>query len=508
MIMNFRISTFCLLVFLLVQACHGQDKQHMETRSDRQPAVAGQFYPGNREDLTNMLRRFFSDPSPVDAKDPLAIIVPHAGYVFSGNTASMAYGQLDRNRKFNHIFLIGSSHTMHFNGASVYARGNFITPLGTVVTDTLAQWLADRYDFISTDPEPHVSEHSLEVQLPFLQYWLNKDFTIVPVIIGGQSESNCRKLAAALGPFFKPENLFVISTDFSHYPSYEDAIESDRKMAGAILTNSAKEFLKAKQKTENAGTKSLVTAMCGWTSVLTLLNITENHPEIEYRKIGYSNSGDTDHGDKQRVVGYFALAAVNRDAEASAPDFFLNDKEKTALLKIARHTLDTYLKERSFPTPDPGSLTDHLLTHAGAFVTLKKNHLLRGCIGNFGPDKPLYTTVQEMAVAAAMNDPRFPPVSNHELADLEIEISVLTPLRKITTPDEIIMGKHGIYIRKGNRSGTFLPQVATETGWSKEEFLGHCSRDKAHLGWEGWKTAELYVYEALVFSEHEFRDNL
>jgi len=130
--------------------------------------------------------------------------------------------------------------------------------------------------------------------------------------------------------------------------------------------------------------------------------------------------------------------------------------------------------------------------------------MLRGCIGRFEPDEPLYRVVQEMAIAAATEDYRFPPVTPQELGELDIEISVLTPLRKISSIDEIQLGRHGIYIKKGGRAGTFLPQVATETGWSKEEFLGYCARDKAGLGWNGWKDADIYVYEALVFSEQEF----
>jgi AmmeMemoRadiSam system protein A len=142
-------------------------------------------------------------------------------------------------------------------------------------------------------------------------------------------------------------------------------------------------------------------------------------------------------------------------------------------------------------------------TNCGAFVTLLKNGELRGCIGRFDSSEPLYRVVQHMAIAAATEDNRFPQVSRDEIGSLEIEISALTPMRKISSADEIELGRHGIYIKKGNRSGTFLPQVAIETGWTKDDFLGHCARDKAGLGWDGWKDAEIYVYEANVFSEKE-----
>ncbi|MBA7518554.1 hypothetical protein ES705_10625 [subsurface metagenome] len=397
---------------------------------------------------------------------------------------------------------------MSFNGASIYSQGDFLTPLGRIAVDTLAQWLVDHNKFISNDPKPHATEHSLEVQLPFLKYWLKNDFTIVPIIIGGQSEETCRKLASSLEPYFNEDNLFIISTDFSHYPNYDDAKVSDTKMAEAILTNSCTDFIRTKKQVENANINNLVTSMCGWTSVLTLMNITEKHPDVDYVKILYRNSGDSYYGDKEQVVGYFAISVVKNNSKLSVSEFRLTDDEKVELLKIARQTLNKYLTKADIPVFEKKRYTGNLVEPAGAFVTLKSNNRLRGCIGNFKPSEPLYKTVQDMAIAAATQDLRFAPVSSQEVRNLEIEISVLTPLRKISTPDDLVMGKHGIYIRKGNRSGTFLPQVATETGWSKEEFLGHCSQDKAQLGWEGWKTAELYVYEALIFSEHEYKDKL
>jgi len=501
------LLNLAILLFTL-HSCNAQPKKSVPVKIDRQPAVAGKFYPGTPNELTTMLKGFFSEPTDARVENPLAIIVPHAGYVFSGSTAAAGYQQIDRNRKFERIFLIGSSHTMYFDGASVYCQGDFITPLGKVIVDTLSQWLVNNYKFINDDIKPHAKEHSLEVQLPFLQYWLNNSFSIVPIIIGGQSEETCRKLADALKPYFNERNLFVISTDFSHYPDYDDAKMSDAKMANAVLTNSTRDFMQVKNKQESSGINNLATAMCGWTSVLTLLNITEKLPDVKYVKIQYRNSGDSDYGDKQQVVGYYALCAVNTKPESKASEFYLKDEEKIELLRIARKTLDSYLADNEIPACNKRKLSGNMLATAGAFVTLTKNKHLRGCIGNFMSDQPLYMTVQDMAIAAATHDPRFAPVKKQELSELEIEISVLTPLRKISSADEFEMGKHGIYIRKGNRSGTFLPQVAKETNWTKEEFLGHCSRDKAQIGWDGWKTAELYVYEALVFSEHEFKDQL
>lgn len=496
------------LVFPII-SCRSQVKDNTQMKIDRQPAVAGSFYPSDRKELIKMLEGFFNETPQVLSQQPLAVIVPHAGYVFSGGVAAAAFKQIDRNRKFKHVFIIGSSHTMYFDGASVYSQGDFITPLGKVTIDTLVGSLHSKYSFISNDVEPHAKEHSLEVQLPFLQYWLKNPFSIVPIIIGGESQSNCSNLADALAPYFNEDNLFVISTDFSHYPSSADAIKSDNTMADAILSNSSQTFMKSKLIDESKGTPNLVTAMCGWTSVLTLLDITESRNDITYKKILYKNSGDSpEYGDKSRVVGYNAICAIKTDKKVDKSQFNLNEEEKVELLKIARKTISEYLLSKNASIIDEKKLPANLLVPAGAFVTLKEKGQLRGCIGNFNPEKSLYKVVQSMAIASATEDYRFSPVISSEVSSLEIEISVLTPLKKIKSVDEIVLGKHGIYIKKGGRSGTFLPQVATGTGWNLEEFLGHCAQDKASIGWNGWKDADIYTYEAIVFEEKEFKDKL
>jgi AmmeMemoRadiSam system protein A len=202
------------------------------------------------------------------------------------------------------------------------------------------------------------------------------------------------------------------------------------------------------------------------------------------------------------VVGYYAMA-VTVQSEQKKESFNLSGKDKRDLLVLARKTVEQKVQHQEITTPDPSGLSKMLRTNCGAFVTLRKNGDLRGCIGRFDASEPLYKVVQQMAIASSTEDYRFSPVEPREIGQLEIEISVLTPIRKIRSIDEFELGKHGIYIKKGMRAGTFLPQVATETGWTKEEFFGHCAQDKAGIGWNGWKDAELYVYEALVFDEKE-----
>jgi len=222
----------------------------------------------------------------------------------------------------------------------------------------------------------------------------------------------------------------------------------------------------------------------------------------------YRNSGHSSYGDRERVVGYQVMALFRRSGPEKSDDFDLPESDKLRLLELARNTIVSFLSHRSLPTVPEKSLNTNLTMKAGAFVTLKKNGELRGCIGNFASQNPLHQTIQEMAISSAIRDTRFTPVTIREMDRIDIEISVLTPLKRISSIDEFRLGKDGIYIRKGNRSGTFLPQVAEETGWTVEEFLGHCARDKAGLNWDSWRQddVELYTYQALVFGEEDFPD--
>jgi AmmeMemoRadiSam system protein B/AmmeMemoRadiSam system protein A len=486
-----------LLVLLFVSVCNSQNRSE-----DRQPAVAGQFYPDRPDELKQMLNQLFSKAvANKNLPDVVAIIVPHAGYVFSGEVAASGFNQIDTDKAYENVFVLGPSHHIGFEGAAVYCSGNFITPLGTVeVNRELGEELTKKNTMFTRRTDAHAYEHSVEVEIPFLQYQLRKHFRIVPIVLGANRPETCRKIGETLRPFLNEKNLFVISTDFSHYPRYEDAVTVDKATADAIVSNSPDNLMKIMRKSEQSGISNLATSLCGVSGVLTLLYMTSPGTDVTYHPIQYKNSGDVPVGDRERVVGYYAIA-VTKQAKPVKTSFALDTKERTALLSIARRTVEGYVRTGSVLEVDPTTLGNALKTPCGAFVTLNKRGMLRGCIGRFDASEPLYKVVQEMAVASATQDYRFEPVDKAELKDLEIEISVLTPMRKISSIDEFQLGKHGIYIRKGSRSGTFLPQVAQETGWTREEFLGHCAQDKAGIGWEGWKNADLYVYEALVFGE-------
>lgn len=508
---HFMWSEKYMLMFFLgifvSSGCSGQDNHGKDSGlTDRPAAVAGQFYAANPGMLKSDLESLFAEASPGVASNVLALIAPHAGYIFSGEVAAGSYNQLDPKKKYDNIFILASSHRFLFDGASIYNKGDYVTPLGKVkVNLELANTLLQSGSVFTSRSDAHLYEHSLEVQLPFLQYRLGNDIRIVPIVLGTQNAETCRKIAGELKPYLNDKNLFVISTDFSHYPSYKDAVSNDQRTADAIVSNSPEQLLTTLASNEDKGIPGLSTSLCGWTSVLSLLYMTQGE-DVRYREIGYMNSGDSEiYGDKDRVVGYWSIvvekASPDSGHKADESSFSLTEDEKEILLYIARSTMEEYLPTRSVPSVDDRILTPALLEKAGAFVTLKKDGELRGCIGRFEASLPLWETVQRMAIASSTEDYRFSEVTVEELDDITIEISVLTPLRKISSIDEIELGRHGIYMTKGYSSGTFLPQVARETGWTKEEFLGHCARDKAHIGWDGWKTADLYVYEAYIFGE-------
>jgi len=477
-----------------------------EVLQNRKPYAAGRFFTDRPAELKTQLQQMFSGSIKMKSENtPLAIICPHAGYIYSGQVAASAYNQVDPDQKFERIFIIASSHTSNFPGASVYCTGHYETPLGIVKVDLeLVNQLAKENKLIKCYPDAHLEEHSIEVQLPFLQYHLRTDFKIVPIIIGSSTAETAKKLAAILKPFLNDKNLFVISSDFSHYPNYVDAPVVDQLTAKAIKTNKASNLINTLENNDRKSIPGLLTSLCGWSSVLTLLYMTEQMPDVTADLIQYKNSGDSSYGgDKQKVVGYYAISFSQTKEKSQVNEFSLNKDDKKYLLKLARETISEYVRNGLEPEVNQSELSATLKTPCGAFVTLNKNNNLRGCIGRFDATQPLWKVVQSMAVAAATQDYRFDKVKPNEINQLKIEISVLTPLKRIQSIEEFTMGKHGIYIKKGNSSGTFLPQVANQTKWSKEEFLGHCADEKAGIGWNGWKTAELYTYKALVFSEGE-----
>jgi hypothetical protein len=497
----------------IITICIAMNMFSQNLTQDREPYAAGRFYPADKETLERDLSILFGTaPKPSEVWKVRAVISPHAGYVFSGKTAASAFSSIPRNAVFKNIFIIGSSHVMAFDGASVYDAGDFITPLGKARVNTeIAKKLKSSSSYFRFPVTSHAHEHSLEVQVPFIQYYFQPTPLIVPVVIGTSNKKTIKGIAEALKPYFNDENLFVISSDFSHYPSYKDANEVDRLTADAIVKKDPEVFLSVLSGNSSGSIEGLATRMCGWTSGLALLYLSENNPDLEFRKISYCNSGDSNYGNKDEVVGYNAIALIEKrspaekseKAKGNQPDVSFTKDEVDRLFAIARSSISNMLTYKKTTTIDPSSEPQNLNKKMGAFVTLKLNGNLRGCIGRFPAEDPLCVVVNQMAVASAFDDGRFEPLTADEYRKVEIEISVLSPLKKINSISEIVLGKHGIYIKKDFRSGTMLPQVATENKWTLEEFLGYTSRDKAGLGWTGWKDADIYIYEAVVLEENK-----
>lgn len=482
----------------MMTSCKGQTREPVV----RPATQADRFYTGDPKELSEEVDSLLSmhNSQCIMHNDVAAIIVPHAGYYFSGNVAASAYMTLDTKTPYKRIFLLGPSHHEWLDGASVNSEADYYTtPLGQVKVDReMAQQLIDADSVFTYKPSAHESEHCLEVQLPFLQRRFVEVPPIVPIIISTNDYHKLKRMAEILKPYFTDENLFVISSDFSHYPTYDDACEVDAITGKAIETGDVVAFIKAIETNAQRGIRNLATSACGEFAIITLMMMLDDSYSVKH--IMYLNSGDIDDHDHSRVVGYHSFAILRSGLTRTNTDFVLSEEDKKMLKDIALQSIKDSLNGKSESVRvSPLQKYPMLSKKCGAFVSLHKHGRLRGCIGHFGEDYPLHEIVAEMARAAAFEDPRFMPVTRDELDDIDIEISVLTPMRRIQSLDEFELHRHGIYIKKGRRSGTFLPQVADEVNWTKEEFVGHCSQDKAGLGWDGWRDAELYVYEAIVF---------
>ena len=513
--MSIKTILLILTTTMMINGCKGQTQAPVV----RPATQANRFYTGDARELSEEVDSLLALHRNDKKYDNVAaVIVPHAGYYFSGNVAASAYMAIDPKKQYKRIFLLGPSHHEWLDGASVNTEADYYaTPLGNVkvdhetamkltttnrtnLTNKKTTDYADSTDFFYR-AEAHDKEHCLEVQLPFLQRFFTLHSSlltqevppIVPIVISTNDYDKLKRLSHVLNPYFNDENLFVISSDFSHYPSYEDACEVDAKTGKAVESGDVEEFIATINANARSGKRNLHTSVCGEFAIITLMLMLDGQYEVKH--LMYQNSGDIDNHDHNRVVGYHSFAILRKDSTS----FTLSDADKKALKEIALQSIKDSLDGKPIAQPTLTSYLSPLTSKCGAFVSLHKHGHLRGCIGHFGEDYPLHEIVAEMARAAAFEDPRFMPVTRDELDDIDIEISVLTPMRRIQSLDEFQLHRHGIYIKKGYRSGTFLPQVADEVNWTKEEFVGHCSQDKAGLGWDGWRDAELYVFEAIVF---------
>ncbi len=494
----------------------------MKEEDVRQPAVAGTFYPDNPTELKNKINNFLSSANDQMRNDQMVniLIVPHAGYDYSGSVAADGFKQIKSN--YDTVILLGASHQTYFKGAVIDENTAWETPLGNVdINLTTAQKIVDSSPNFKFNSQAHAQEHSLEVQLPFLQTVLD-DFKIVPILFGESTNEDINKLASTIHENLTPNTLLVISTDLSHYPSYDIANSVDERTISAILTGDPEKFEQKVNEQLSQNYPNLDTCACAEKAVKTGMIVAENIVEDnlrgsegssevgDWQLIKYANSGDI-IGEKSQVVGYAALTFSQRNSnlQSSNVQNGLKKNEKDKLLEIARETLETYINTGKKPNveitePRLRESNSPLQEKLGVFVTLRKNDQLRGCMGKFEPTTPLWQTVIDRTISAATKDPRFQPVKSEEIEDIEIEISVLSKPEPIDSWKNIELGKHGVIVEKGNRGGTYLPQVGTEQDWKNvEEFLSHLCANKAGLPIDCYKDSDtkLLTYTADVFSE-------
>jgi len=477
---------FFILIFILVSfKSYSQGLKSYE--------FANSFYPGEKEKLSFWIDNFLKEAEVSQIHQIYGIISPHAGYIYSGKIAAYSYKVL-KNERFDVVVLLGPSHRYYFEGVAVYPSGEFETPLGNLEVDKEIIQEFNSLEFFKANPKYFYGEHSLEVQLPFLIKVLGK-VKIVPLIFGKVEYFQMKEVARKLKEIsLKKKILLVVSTDLSHYHPYRQANRIDKETIKFIKDKDAYSLWVSSQLKEARA--------CGIYPLITFLIYAQmKNAQIEILK--YANSGDT-FGRKTQVVGYLsAVAYAKENKEEEMREFALNEEEKITLLKIARKTLESFLKEGKIP--QFGAVSENLKEKRGAFVTLKKNGLLRGCIGRIVADTALYKLISQVVIDSALNDPRFSPVGYEELKDIEIEISVLTPFTEIENLEEIEVGKHGLMIRKGFYSGLLLPQVPLEYGWGRETFLKHICL-KAGLPPDAYKEKDvlLYKFSAIVFSEKDY----
>lgn len=473
-----KCAPFLFFILLLPLAACGQKV--------REPVFAGQFYEKNPEALSRQIELFLNQArgEPRKTEGLHTIIVPHAGYVCSGPVAATAY-RLVQGLEIETVVIIGTSHQAQLRDCSIYPEGGYQTPLGIALVDAELSGQISRLSGFSFYPGAHQAEHSIEVQIPFIQKVLPRA-KIVPILMGRPSPQTISTLAESLVQSLKgKKSLVVVSTDLSHYYPKDKANAVDGETL-ALIKNCQTDRLAAKlQRGENI--------MCGGAGVVSALLYAQGLGEVEIDILHYADSSST-CGSPSQVVGY-AAAAIFAHPKEKKP--LLSETSKKELLELARTAIERYVNQKEITVS--GTQNHELLVRRGVFVTLKKNKTLRGCIGSIEPVVPLHQAAIQAAIAASSRDPRFDPVTPAELDEIEIEISVLSPLTKISDPSLVEVGKHGLFVSRGGRSGLLLPQVPVENGWPRRIFLQQACL-KAGLPKDAWKSgSELYVFEALVF---------
>lgn len=486
---NVIFFSFCVLFFS--SPCFSQDIKNAD--------LAGPFswYSDNPHKLKREITGYLEEAplKDIDAKI-IAMISPHAGVKFSGPVAAYGFKALSK-EKIETVVLVGFRHAADYKKIAVFDYDGYRTPLGVLYTDKeLTKKILDTDAGFVSRREAFDEENSIELILPLIQVALGNPKVVI-LAIGNQDFDNSRLIGQTLAELLSEREDYVIiaSTDMCHFLPLPQAEKIDARTIKLIEEMDPQQLF-----IESAG----LNRMCGTGAVVAVMMAAKKLGADRFITLKSDTSASTG-GDKNDVVGYLSGVFIKDEKKKAnvSVDDSLTDEQKEKLLQIARDTITLYLKEGKIFKPqvdDP-----KLKEYRGLFVTLRTDGDLRGCMGDMMGDKPLYLGVVERALSALRDDPRFSfnRLTEEDLDDIHIEISVLSPLREVDSADEIIPGKHGVLVEKGFRGGVYLPQVATEMGWDKEEFLNSLCAHKAGLPMDCWKTGKcrMKIFTAEVFEE-------
>lgn len=487
-------STLFMCIFLLLLTMNVAQAETI-----RHSVWHGKFYPADKATLEKTLYELTAQVTPParplpEKKTLKALILPHAGFIYSGQTAAYASLVLKPNT-FKRVILLGPDHRVGFHGGSISAASAFTTPLGSIALDADSVTLRQHSTLFSTIPASDRSEHSLEVVLPFLQYYLNT-FSLIPIVL---SAADSKKTAEVLAPLLDHSTLLVVSSDLSHFLPYNQAVSKDQTTIDHILHLQTDKLQRSKNQA------------CGITPIEVLLQLAKENawqPVL----LHYANSGDT-AGSKEKVVGYSAIAFFddNFSTHGNAAPQEMTAEHGQLLVNYARQII---ARQLDIDLPDTGTIMEHDLLlplfqkKSGAFVTLTKNGVLRGCIGTIAPVTSLAEGVRQNAINAAFADPRFPPLTRKEFSQISVEVSILTPPTPLAYSDgpdllkKLSPHQDGVIIRSGRRSATFLPQVWQQLP-DPVDFLSSLCR-KAGLSADAWNQVKL---EVLIYHVQYFHEN-
>ncbi len=398
----------------------------------RNPVVAGQFYPESASQLKAMLEQLVDEKAAKE--EVIGLVSPHAGYIYSGPVAGRVISRI----KFKDTFvIIGPNHTGRGEPLSIMTEGIWKTPLGEVEIDSeLAEQILTASSHLAEDYRAHQYEHSIEVQIPFLQYF-KSDIKLVPIVLAHTSGAIYKEIGREIARAIKDLNkeaVIIASSDMTHYEPQETAQRKDNQAIEAMLDLNEDELLRRVDK--------LNISMCGYAPVVSLISAAKQLGATGAELVRYQTSGDTT-GDYTSVVGYAGIIITGM----------------SPLARLAKKTVDTYVTEGKVPPP-PDELTPEMMEKAGVFVSLHKLDELRGCIGTFEPTKDnVAEEIIANAISSATRDPRFPPVAPSELKDLEYSVDVLTKPEPIESKDQLAPKKYGVIVECGFRKGLLLPDL-------------------------------------------------